>query len=264
MSGWTDSHNHLQDPRLGPPETVISAMKTAGVTRCIVNATSEADWPAVEALALAHPGFILPAFGIHPWKAHTATDGWQDRLSGILERHPQASIGECGLDYWVSCPPIGIQMPVFEAQLGLAHGLGRPITIHCLRAWGLLLEVMARGVMPPGFLMHSFGGTIEVARRLIPMGARFSLSGHALHPRKAGLLEVFRQLPIERIMVETDAPDMAPPADFTSHPMAGDCNHPANLPVIGAALATALGMTAVELARITRENAAALFPPAGG
>ena len=98
MPGWTDAHNHLQDPRLGNPAPVIAAMRAAGVERCVVNATRESDWPQVEALALMEPDFVFPAFGIHPWQAHTATAGWQDRLAGLLEKHPQASLGECGLD----------------------------------------------------------------------------------------------------------------------------------------------------------------------
>ena len=81
MPSWIDSHNHLQDPRLGDPGPVIAAMKQSSVTHCIVNATRESDWAAVEALATANPDFISPAFGIHPWQAHTAESGWQQRLA---------------------------------------------------------------------------------------------------------------------------------------------------------------------------------------
>ncbi len=258
MSCWTDSHNHLQDPRLGDAAPVIAAMRAAGVTRCVVNATCEADWPAVEALALAHPDFVSTAFGIHPWKAHTAADGWSVRLTCLLEKHPHASIGECGLDQWVSSPPMEIQRPVFMAQLELAREMRRPVTIHCLKAWGPLLEALAE-CPPPRFLMHSFGGSIETARRLLPLGACFSFSGHFLHPRKAAVLEVFRQLPRDRILLETDAPDMLPPDEIISHPLPEKLNHPANLPAIGRALAAALGMEAEELAALTRANTAAMF-----
>lgn len=258
MDLWTDSHNHLQDPRLGEPAPVIAAMRTAGVGRCVVNATFEADWPAVEALALAHPDFITPAFGIHPWKAHTAVDGWRERLALLLEKHPHATVGECGLDRWVSSPPMEIQLPVFIDQLRLARAMRRPVTIHCLKAWGPLLEALAQ-CPPPRFLMHSFGGSIETARQLLPLGAFFSFSGHFLHPRKAAVLEVFRQLPRERILLETDAPDMLAPEEIISHPLPEKLNHPANLPAIGRALAAALGIEAAELAALTRANAEVLF-----
>jgi TatD DNase family protein len=260
MVSWTDSHNHLHDPRLGDAVPVIAAMKAVGVGRCVVNATCEADWPAVEALALAYPDFILPAFGIHPWKAHTATDGWCDRLADLLEKHPQSTIGECGLDKWISFPPMEVQVPVFHAQLALSRGTGRALTIHCLKAWGVLLESLA-AQPPPRFLMHSFGGSIETARQLLPLGAWFSFSGHFLHPRKAAVLDVFRQLPRDRILLETDAPDMPPPAEIIRHPLPENLNHPANLPAIGSAFATALGMPANELAELTRYNAAVFFTP---
>jgi TatD DNase family protein len=233
-------------------------MRAAGVSHCVVNATSEADWAAVEALSMGYPDFITPAFGIHPWKAHTATDGWLERLACLLEKHPQSSIGECGLDQWLAEPPLEIQRPVFMAQLEIARAMRRPVTIHCLKAWGALVDVLAE-CPPPRFLMHSYSGSIETARRLLPLGAYFSFSGHFLHPRKAAVLEVFRRLPRERLLLETDAPDMLPPEESISHPLPENLNHPANLPAIGRALAACLGMEPEALARLTRENADALF-----
>lgn len=259
MSLWIDSHNHLQDPRIGDPGPVIAAMKQAGLTRCVVNATRESDWSAVEALARDHPDFISPAFGIHPWHAYTATSGWQERLAAILEKHPQASIGECGLDQWVAEPSLAIQRPVFSDQLRLARELDRPITIHCLKAWGALLDCFAETPPPSRFLMHSFGGSIETARRLIPLEACFSFSGHFLHPRKSAVIDVFRQLPLDRILLETDAPDMLPPPEIITHFLSDNRNHPANLPAIGQALAAALGTTSEALAELTYENARRFF-----
>jgi TatD DNase family protein len=259
MLRWTDSHNHLQDSRLGDPGPLIAAMKQAGVARCVVNATREADWQAVEKLADAEPGFVVPAFGIHPWHAHTAEAGWQDRLVSLLEKHPQASIGECGLDQWITSPPLEIQRPVFIDHLRLARRLGRPLTIHCLKAWGALFDAFAKAPPPSRFLMHSFSGSIETARRLIPLGAYFSFSGHFLHPRKSAVLDVFRELPPGRILLETDAPDMLPPPEIITRPLPENHNHPANLPAIGHALAAALGMPPETLAELTRRNARRCF-----
>ena len=259
MLRWTDSHNHLQDPRLGDPGPLIAAMKQAGVARCVVNATREADWQAVEKLADAEPGFVVPAFGIHPWHAHTAEAGWQDRLASLLEKHPQASIGECGLDQWITSPPLEIQRPVFIDHLRLARRLDRPLTIHCLKAWGALFDAFAKAPPPSRFLMHSFSGSIETARRLIPLGAYFSFSGHFLHPRKSAVLDVFRELPPGRILLETDAPDMLPPPEIITRPLPENHNHPANLPAIGHALAAALGMPPETLAELTRRNARRCF-----
>lgn len=254
MSRWIDAHNHLQDPRLGEAAPLIGAMREAGVCHCVVNATCEQDWPSVDALANAHPDFITPAFGIHPWKAHTASAGWQERLAGLLEKHPQAIIGECGLDGWIDAPTREIQRPVFAAQLDLARQLDRPITIHCLKAWGVLLDCLAAVPAVPRMLLHSFGGSLETARQLARLGAWFSFSGHFLHPRKAAVLDVMRQLPHERILVETDAPDMLPPHEYLSHPLPGNLNHPANLPSIASALGAAIGMDAGSFASLTRHN----------
>ena len=104
--------------------------------------------------------------------------------------------------------------------------------------------------------MHSFGGSIETARRLIPLGACFSFSGYFLQLRKSAVVDVFRQLPPDRILVETDAPDMRPPDTLVTHPLPENHNHPANLPAIGKALASALGMSGENLAALTRDNAA--------
>lgn len=254
MLHWIDSHNHLQDPRLGTQAPVVASMKLAGVSRCVVNATCEADWAVVQKLAHADPSFVLPAFGIHPWKADRAETGWLERLAALLEGHPRATIGECGLDSWVALPSLEVQAPVFNAQVRLARAMDRPLTIHCLKAWGALFEAFAENPPPPRFLMHSYSGSIETARRLIPQGAYFSFSGYFLQPRKAAVLDVFRKLPRERILLETDAPDMLPPANAITHPLPAALNHPGNLPAIGHALATALGMAAEALADLTREN----------
>jgi TatD DNase family protein len=102
--------------------------------------------------------------------------------------------------------------------------------------------------------MHSFNGSLETARRLLPLGAWFSFSGHFLHERKAAVRQVFKELPRDRILVETDAPDMSPPASHITHPLADGVNHPANLPAIGAALADLLEMGRDELAALVRAN----------
>ena len=253
MDRWIDAHNHLHDARLADPAALLAEMRAAGVGHSVVNATCEADWPAVAAMAGAFPERVTPAFGIHPWKAATVSQSWRDRLAAMLEKHPRAMIGECGLDRWVASPSIEVQLPVFEAQLDLARETRRPVVIHCLKAWGPLIDVLS--AHPPSrFLVHSFNGSLETARRLLPLGAWFSFSGHFLHERKAAVRQVFRELPRDRILVETDAPDMLPPASHITHPLAGGINHPANLPAIGEALAAVLEMDRDQFAALTRAN----------
>lgn len=255
MADWIDVHNHLQDPRLGEDASeLVAAMREAGVGRCIVNATGEHDWEAVARLAEAFPDFVVPAFGVHPWRAHEVRPGWQDRLKRWIETFPLASLGECGLDGWVAGPAMEVQVPVFRDQVLMARELGCPVTIHCLKAWGPLFEVLGEVGAPDRFLMHSFGGSVETARRLLRWGAWFSFSGYFLEPRKASVIEVFRQLPHDRILVETDAPDMVPPAGWVTHRLDGGWNHPANLSAVARGLAMALQIPDDEWAGMLRDN----------
>jgi TatD DNase family protein len=226
-----DSHNHLQSAKFGKPVAeMLAEMQEAGITGCVVNATREDDWEAVAALAREFPGFVFPAYGIHPWYADTAAEGWEERLRERLLADPWASVGEVGVDGWVEAPGMEVQFPVFVKQAELAAELGRVMTVHGLKAWEPLFEAMDQAAAwPEKFLMHSFGGSIEVAERLLKKGAWFSFSGHFLHPRKAKALEVIRKLPEDRILLETDAPDMIPPEEFIGFPLAEGINHPANL-----------------------------------
>lgn len=231
-----DAHNHLQDPRfLGDQKTLIAKMKSEGITACVVNGTCEEDWPKVSELANQHPGFVIPSFGLHPWKVSERSPSWFETLRDFLEAHPEAGLGECGLDRWMKKPDLEAQHSVFRAQLELAHELDRPATIHCLKACGPLLDELRSQPALPRFLLHSFGGSIEVARQCLKLGSWFSFSGYFLHPKKAATRAVFTQIPPERILAETDAPDMAPP--YPSHNL-GSLNHPANLRMITNELAS--------------------------
>ena len=224
-----DAHNHLQDSRFeGDQPAIIEAMKSVGIAGCIVNGTEPVDWPAVADLADRYPEFVLPSFGLHPWKVKGRADDWQEQLRDFLTRFPAAGVGEIGLDRWIEGHDIEDQRSVFRLQLDLATELNRPCTIHCLRAWGPLLDELGSRETLPRFLMHSFGGSIETGRKLVELGAWFSFSGYFLDPRKENVVEVFRRLPKDRILVETDAPDMLPPE--TDRPCGNAAvNHPANL-----------------------------------
>lgn len=259
-SKWFDAHNHLHDPRLGGAvDEIIAAQRAAGIAGCVVNATCEEDWPKIAELACQFQDFILPAFGIHPWNAHTTTPGWQDRLVDLLKAFPHASVGECGVDSWIDSPLLDIQMPIFLEHLRIARETGRTLTVHCLKAWGALFDCFEKQPPPSRFLMHSYGGSLETARRLLPLGAYFSFSGYFLHERKSNILSIFRALPLDRILLETDAPDMKPPDSYNTHPLPNGINHPANLPAIGIALASKLHREPKILAALVETNARNCF-----
>src|SRR5690606_13359001 len=143
----------------------------------------------------------------------------------------------------------------FLPQIALARDRDLPLTIHALKAWQPLLDAFAEEPPPArGFLLHSFGGSPELARRFAAMGAYFSFSGHFLHPRKAKTLDSFKAVPADRLLLETDALDMLPPESFISHPLPDGMNHPANLPRIASGLAEALDIPVADLLQRTRRN----------
>jgi TatD DNase family protein len=247
-----DSHNHLQ--RFADPARIIAGMRASGIAGCVVNGTAEDDWETVARLAEEFPDFVTPAFGLHPWQAHRRSDRWLAVLEGYLDRFPRASLGECGLDGWVSGPSPEVQLAAFLPQLALARERRLPLTIHVLKAWQPLFDAFARESPPEKFLLHSFGGSPELVNRLAAAGAWFSFSGHFLHPRKAKVLAAFRAIPPDRLLLESDAPDMPPPPEFIDHPLPGGENHPANLPRIAAGLAAALGVATDTLAALVTAN----------
>lgn len=261
-----DAHNHLQDSRLEPfLDDILPELPKAGISRCVVNGTSEWDWPRVANLAEHHPGLIHPSFGLHPWRVASRTSHWLETLTSFLDRFPHAGIGECGLDKWIrgSDDTFSQQREVFLAHLRLATERNLPLSIHCLQAWGPLLEILRGNARPSrGFLLHSYNGSHELTKELVPLGAYFSFSGHFLHPRKEKVRETFRKLPADRILVETDAPDMAPPPD-PNHLFVGDTdppsNHPANLSAIAAALASLRGLSPEECGALLAQNFETFF-----
>lgn len=225
----TDAHNHLQDSRFDDIlNQVIAEMITIGVTRCVVNGTAPADWPKVAELAQSHPKLIIPSFGLHPWKNPTAS--WLDQLIHYLDTVPNACIGECGLDRWMRDYDIDLQTEIFIAQLILAEKRNLPLSIHCLKAWGHLIDILESHPLPKrGFLLHSYGGSAELVPRLVKLGAYFSFSGYLLHERKQSVRDAFKLVPPDRLLIETDAPDMLPPDSAISHVLADGINHPANI-----------------------------------
>jgi TatD DNase family protein len=257
-----DAHNHLH--RLPDPRAAISAMQDVGIAGCVVNATAEHDWHAVARLAADFPRFVQPAFGLHPWHAHEVAPGWQQRLEEVLLDHPHAAVGECGLDRAVPASALDQQAAVFASQVSLACALQRPLVIHCVRAWSLLFECFARATPPPRFLLHSFDGSAETARRLIPLGARFSFSGRFLHPHRRRAFATFATLPADRLLVESDSPDGPPPAELLTHTLPAGAHHPANLPVIAAALAGVRNLDLAELMPVLTDNHRACFGVSDG
>lgn len=265
-----DAHNHLQDERLAPHLAAIGeTLSSSDIQRMVVNGACESDWPAVLELARRDPR-VLPSFGYHPWYVHERTPDWQSGLLRHLEALPSA-IGEIGLDKWIleqpgtTAAPLPEQEAVFVWQLRLAAERNRPASIHCLKAWGPLVEILRREPRPRcGFLLHSYGGPRELVAPLAELGAYFSLPGYFAHERKNRQREAFRAVPPDRLLIETDAPDQLLPDARNLHPLTDAAtgrplNHPANLAAVYAFAAELFNEPVEELARRVEENFLRLF-----
>jgi TatD DNase family protein len=250
-----DAHNHLQDPRFGDDlPLVLREMQEAGIRRALVNGTCEADWPSVLDLCHAHPHLLLPALGLHPWRSKSRSPAWEETLREMLEKHPLASIGECGLDLWIKDADLADQRTVLRVHLALSREFEKPLTLHCLRAWQPLWDCLKQAPALPPFLLHSYGGPAAMIPSWVKRGAYFSLSGYFLQPRKRTALQTFATIPLDRILLESDAPDMAPPLAHQGNYHRPSYHHPADLPCLIQPLAALHHIEPQECAQICWQN----------
>lgn len=269
-----DAHNHLQDARLAPHlSSILATLEPAGITRMVVNGSCEEDWPAVLELAKRETR-VLPSFGYHPWYVHERTPDWQRELIRFLDAIPSA-IGEIGLDKWIlekphatdphPLAPLHEQEEVFIWQLRLAAERNLPVSIHCLQAWGAMLNILTREPQPRcGFVLHSYGGPKEMVAPLAKLGAYFSLPGYFAHERKQRQREAFLAVPPDRLLIETDAPDQLLPDALNRHPLTetstnSPLNHPANLVGVYEFAANLLRQPVESLAAQVEENFLRIF-----
>lgn len=263
-----DAHNHLQDDRFaGRQAELVAASRAAGVARMVVNGSCETDWPQVAALAREFPELIVPSFGYHPWYVGERTPRWRETLVELLDQTPGAVVGEIGLDRWKPGLAYEGQEQAFLAQLRLAAERNLAASIHCLQTWGRLLELLRGSPRPArGFLLHSYGGPVEMVAPLAKLGAHFSFPGYFMHERKARQRETFKFVPADRLLIETDAPDQLLPDAVNANPLADPgngkpLNHPANLPAVYQFVADLRGVPLAELAAQVEENFRRLFEP---
>ena len=257
----TDAHCHLQVPELAPHLPMLwPELEQLNIHRLVVNGMSEADWPEVAKLAAEH-SCILPSFGLHPWCVKERCAEWLDRLREIVAQHPGCGLGEFGLDNWIRDADPADQLLVFREHIKLAAAQNLAASIHCIQAWGVLWNEVRSLAMPErGFLIHAYGGSAEMVRGFADYGAYFSFSPYFMHPAKGSKREAFRQVPLDRLLIETDAPALWPPEELNrhliTHPDTGETiNHPANLIVALEGLAQVRNIPVNELAEIVEANA---------
>jgi TatD DNase family protein len=258
-----DAHNHLQDEWLAPHlPAIMETLERIGMAGAVVNGTTEEDWETVARLARER-SWVIPSYGLHPWFIKHRTPAWKENLRARLDEG--GAIGEIGLDRWMEGYDFEDQQAVFRAQLQMAAERNVPATIHCLRAWGALWEIVREEAVPGcGFLLHAYGGPPEMIGQFAERGAYFSFNGYFLDEARHKKREAFREVPLERLLVETDAPAMPLPAERVRYPLpdATDgkpVNHPGNLIAAYEGLAELRGVAVEELTKQVRENFQRLF-----
>lgn len=256
-----DSHCHLQDDALFPSvESVIDWAQLSGVERIVCCGTRHDDWENVIGLSGRFTP-ILPMIGIHPWFVSKNWSGSFQTLETMLRKYPEAGIGETGLDF-SSFAKVQAdrqerftnrveQEECFAAHLDLARELNRPVAVHCVHAWGRLMEIL-REHPAPRILLHAFSGAPELIPELVELNCRFSFCGSVTYPNAKRARASAAAVPADRLLIETDSPDFAPAGCKLP-------NEPANLVHVARAVAELRGISPESLAELTSVNAGYFF-----
>lgn len=252
-----DTHTHLDFPDFDADRAqVLENCRALGVERLVVLGVYQRNWQRIWDQTLANP-MLQAAFGLHPVyidehrEEHlTELGDWLSRLRG----HPQlCAIGEIGLDYYLEDLDRERQRQVFEAQLKLSAEFDLPPLLHVRRSHADVIAILKRHKLKRSGIVHAFAGSREEAREYIRLGFRLGLGGAGTWPQALRMHRVLAELPLESVVLETDAPDMAP-AMFPDQR-----NSPEHLPAICQALAGLMGVEAERLAEASTRNAFEVF-----
>ncbi len=255
-----DSHCHFDDPRFDPDRDLIyQRAQSAGVVELVVPGITRTWWPRLKRVCIAYPG-LHPAYGLHPMFMEHHGPGDIAALADWLTRETAVAIGECGLDFFINGTDRVRQLELFEQQVALAQELELPLIIHARRAVEEVIAVLRRHPGTTGVL-HSFSGSHQQALRLMELGFMMSFGGAVTHDRATRLQALAGSLPLEHIMLETDAPDQP---DAAIH---GQRNEPARLTAVLRTIARLRKESLDEIAAVTTANCRSLFrlelPPEG-
>jgi TatD DNase family protein len=260
MELWIDTHVHLQDESFADDlDLIMLRARQAGIATMVCNGTCQSDWSLVVKLARQYRNIVL-FLGLHPWFVKTRTADWLDELEKVLTDIP-GGLGEIGLDRCVEDYDEKAQEVVFCQQFDLAARLNRPVTIHCVQAWGRLIEILhAQRVLPPTMMIHAYGGPVELIEPLAKMNVYFSFAASVLDPRREKARRALQAVPEDRLLLETSSPELVPSERYRlegSKLMADGRgrNEPANLPHFAEAIAELRGLSTLKLADLTTKNA---------
>ncbi len=247
-----DTHAHYDDEQFDSDRAELLSDILPMVGLCgVVNMGS--DFAGCEkTLELAGKySYVYGAAGIHPECAEALPEDWRTRIEAMLKHEKIVAVGEIGLDYHWMTSTKERQIEVFEAQLELAADMGYPVAVHDREAHGDMLEILKRH-RPKG-VMHAFSGSLEMAREITRLGMFVGLGGVVTFKNARHAADVARELPMEFIVLETDAPYLSPV------PVRGKRNDSRNIAYVAERIAELRGLSADEVLKITCDNARRLY-----
>ncbi len=242
---WIDNHCHLE---LDTLEATVDQASAAGVERMIDVGTDLATSIAAISKAAASDK-VWATVGIHPHEARHGIGGIEEMLGSDRV----VAVGECGLDYHYNHSPPASQQAVFAAQIEMAHRHRLPLVIHTREAWNDTFAILDECGTPETTVFHCFTGGPEEAREALSRGAYLSFSGIVTFPSADEVRDAAELCPLDRLLVETDSPYLAPV------PLRGRTNTPANLPLVGEALAQVHAVALEAMAQHTWQNASSFY-----
>ncbi len=253
-----DSHCHLDFPELaGELPEVVARAQTAGVARMVTICTKLRNVPNVQAIAEAHEGVFFAA-GTHPMSVADEPMATLDDLIALAAHPKMVGIGESGLDYHYTAESAEVQKTSLRIHIAAARATGLPLIIHARDAdddmAAILTEEHAKGAF--GCVMHCFSSSAELAQVALGLGFYLSMSGIVTFPKSGALRDIFAAAPLDRILVETDAPYLAPV------PFRGRRNEPAHSVHTAQTGADLFGLSLPDFATATTANFDRLFPKA--
>lgn len=254
MPELVDTHVHLDHPRLRPClAEVLSLARQMGVGK-MINVGHDLE-SSLAGIDLADENdCIWAAIGVHPHSAATLDQAALDQLAALAPRSKVVAIGEIGLDYHYDYSPRSQQKEAFRAQLRLAADLGLPVIIHQREAEEDVLEILDRvGPLRYGGVLHCFSGSLATLDSCLALNLSVGLGGMVTFAKAEAVRAAARAVPLERLVLETDCPYLAP------HPHRGKTNQPAYLPLVAAQISRLRGIEEGELIEACKENAQALF-----
>ena len=249
-----DSHCHLEDERFtGEVDDVLGRMSAAHVDRAILAGSDMDSCSRIVDLLTKHPN-LYAVLGVHPQEAESYSAAVLDQLAKWLALPQVVGIGEIGLDYHYEQPARALQRDVFAAQLDFAHEHEVPAVLHIRDAHGDTLDLLRsrRAILPSG-VMHCFSGSVETAREYLDLGFNISLSGSSTFKNARNLHEVARFVPLDRLMIETDSPYLAPV------PMRGQRSEPTYVRYVADWIAQLRDIPVEELIHHTTANTERLY-----